>query len=82
MKSDKMQSFTDTRCGCSATLRIDFESDPPFVLRVRYADGTMFFKRAYNTARDAKLALERIVCSGMTIRGNWWTVKGNVCDIA
>ena len=82
MKSDKMQVFTDTRCGCSATLRIDFESDLPFVLRVRYADGTMFFKQAYETARSAKLALERIVCYGITTRGNWRTVKGNVCDIA
>lgn len=74
MKSDKLQTFVDTRFGNTATIRIDFYSDYPFVLRVRYADGTLFFKQAYETAMQAKLALE-------SMRGSWWTVKGNVCDV-
>jgi len=77
----KVQTFTDSRWGCSATLRVYPEKDRPFVLRCRTRLGICFFCGSYSTALSAKLALEKMhdPCTGA--RCNWWTVSGDVQDV-
>lgn len=81
----KLQTFEDTRFGNTATLRIDQSADKPFVLRCRSRFGHMWFISHYETAREAKLALERLTdpCNedSYEFRCNWWTVSGFVCDV-
>lgn len=81
MKSDKLQTFKDTRWGFTATLRIDFYASKPFILRVKEADGKPICKQSFDTAHGAKLALDSMILPGHQSAGNWWTVKGCVCDI-
>lgn len=80
--SDMMQSFVDTRFGNTATIRIDLYADLPFVLRIRDRYGHLNFISHYKTAKEAKYALEKITdaCNPGWLC-NWYTVKGNVCDI-
>ena len=80
--SGMMQSFVDTRFGNTATIRIDLYADLPFVLRVRDRYGHLNFISHYKTAKEAKYALEKITdaCNPGWLC-NWYTVKGNVCDI-
>ena len=82
--SDRLQKFTDTRFGWTATLRL--VPAEGFVLRIRQDDGMLRHKETFPTAHMAKSFLDqvRIVTpdtfpNGM--RGNWWTVSGFVCDI-
>lgn len=77
----KVQTFTDTRMGCSATLRVYPYEDRPFVLRVRTSAGICFFCGSYSTALSAKYALERIHDPLTGIQCNFWTVSGDVQDI-
>lgn len=83
--SDKLQAFKDTRFGWSATLRIDFYADYPFVVRVRDESGVLRYRFSTLKARIAKERLEKLLIFSADaprgMRGNWWTVKGNVCDI-
>lgn len=76
----KMQTFYDTRFGFSATLKIDLYNG--YVLRVRDGYGKMFYKGTHSTANAAKLFLERLrLTESPAMSGNWYTVKGYVCDI-
>lgn len=84
--SGKLQTFEDTRWGYTATLRIDQTAERPFVLRIRDAYGSIRHTFEAETARAAKLYLERQFLapnrySDEMRRGNWYTVKGYVCDI-
>ena len=82
--SDRLQKFTDTRFGWTATLRL--VPAEGFVLRIRQDDGMLRHKETFPTAHMAKSFLDQVLIvvpgnypDGM--RGNWWTVSGNVCDI-
>ena len=80
-RTGKLQTFVDGRYGNTATLRIDQNSDKPFVLRCRSGNGRMFFKEGYETAHKAKLALDRVTDPDTHVRCNWFTEKGYVFDI-
>lgn len=77
----KVQTFTDTRFGCSATLRVYPDKDRPFVLRCRTSAGICFFCGSYSTAQFAKHVLESMHDPLTGIRLNFWTVSGDVQDI-
>lgn len=84
--TDKLQVFEDTRYGYKATLRIDQTAERPFVLRIRDRYNNIRYTFEAETARAAKLYLERQFLAPNRYpdemrRGNWRTVKGNVCDI-
>lgn len=80
-KTDKMQTFCDSRHGNKATLRIDQNNDRPFVLRCRTGYGHLFFISHYATAAEAKAALEKITDPLTGSPCCWWTVSGYVFDI-
>ena len=77
----KLQTFEDTRNGNTATLRIDQSAEKPFVLRCRCSYGRMWFVSHYKTAREAKLALDRLTDQLTGMRCSWYTVNGFVCDV-
>ena len=81
MTTNKVQTFTDTRFGNTATIRIDQNRTKPFVLRCRTRYGHMWFTDRYNTAAEAKDTLETLTdpCN-LTMPCNWFTVSGFVCD--
>lgn len=78
MKTGKYQSFYDTKNGCTATLRVEANSDRPYVLRCRTAEGKLFFKFAFSSAQRAKFMLDYLLPPGAESPCNFWTRTGFV----
>lgn len=75
---EKVQLFKDSKYRNKATLHYVPDAKKPYVLRVRTYFDHLFYISSFDTAKEAKDALEQVRDHNCWDYCEWWTISGYV----